>query len=192
MAVAPPVSATSFVEGIIKPKRVRKGVLKPDNSHKGLITVEKGLISLITLDKDSINDAIQPTIATIASKIEVVIPKTVKTKKPPSKTGSKIDIAAENIPSNLNIEPLLKATTPINGIKEINVLENSITNIILDSTMGIQLDNPDDALIKVSKRTAGRPLGSLDKMKRHPLGDKPLGRPPGSKDTAPRKRRIPT
>jgi hypothetical protein len=27
-------------------------------------------------------------------------------------------------------------------------------------------------------------------VKRHPLGDRPLGRPPGSKDLAPRKRRI--
>ena len=185
MAVVTQVSAESVVGGLVKPKRVRKGVLKVEKSDNSPKMLQNEPISPITL----IN---QPTIASIASKIDVISPKKVKNTHPRSKNGSKIEIAAETTPSTLNTEPILKATIPNKGPNEINVLENSITNIILDSTMGIQLDNPDDALIKVSKRTAGRPLGSLDKMKRHPLGDKPLGRPPGSKDTAPRKRRIPT
>ena len=181
MAVVASVEpVVGIVGGIMKPKRVKKAIMKPLKSDNAIINVEKGLISLITLHKDSINDDIQPTIANIASKIEVIIPKNVKTKKPLSKTGSKIDIAAETTPSTLIIDPILKANIPINGIKENIVLENSV----------IQLDNPEDALMKVAERTVGRPLGSLDKVKRHALGDHKLGRPPGSKDTVPRKPRI--
>ena len=118
------------------------------------------------------------------------MPINVKIANPRSKKGSTIEIAAENTPSILNMDPILKTNIPNNGIQETNVLENSITNAILDSTMCIQDDNPEKALISLPKRTAGRPLGSLDKVKRHALGDHKLGRPPGSKDTVPRKPRI--
>ena len=180
MAVVTQFSADSVVRGLVKPKRVRKGVLKVEKSDNSSIILDNALIFAKTFQN-------QPTIATIASTIDVMSPTKVKNVKVTSKKGSKIEIAAENTPSILNMEPILKATIPNKGPNEINVLENSTTNAILDATMGIQADNP---LMKVSKRTAGRPLGSLDKVKRHPLGDNKLGRPPGSKDTAPRKRRI--
>ena len=183
MAVVTQVSAESVVEGIMKPKRVRKAILKVHNSDNSSKTLENALLFAKTLEN-------QQTIATMASTIDVIIPTKVKTAKPRSKRGSTIEIAAENTPSTFNMEPILKATIPINGINESNVLENSTTHAILDATMGIQVDNPDNPLIKVSKRTVGRPLGSLDKVKRHALGDNRLGRPPGSKDTAPRKRRM--
>ena len=186
MAVAPPLSNSSIVEGIMKPKRVRKGVLKVENPHNSSISLHSALIFSKTLEN-------QQTIANIASTIDVIIPAKVKNAKPRSKKGSTIEIAAENTPSTLNMEPILKATIPINGINESNVLENSTTYAILDTTMGIPADNPHNPLMKVSRRTpGGRPLGSLDKVKRQPLGDNKLGLPPGSKDTAPRKRRIHT
>lgn len=184
MAVVTQVSAESVVGGLVKPKRVKKAIVKVDKSEKGLKTLTN-LDNCLTIPQNyQTMDTFQPTIAPNSSKMDEIIPKKVKITKPRSKKGSTTEIIAENIPSSLNMEPILNTNTPINGTKEINVLQNSTTNAILDSTMGIQA-----ALTNLPKKTAGRPRGSLDKVKRQALGDKPLGRPLGSKDSAPRKRR---
>jgi hypothetical protein len=190
MAVVTQVSAESIVGGIVKPKRVKKAIVKVDKSEKGLKTLTN-LDNCFTIPQNyQTMDTFQPTMANIASKMDEIIPKMVKKAKPRSKKGSTIEITAENTPSTLNMEPILKTTPPTNGAKEIKVPQNSVTDMILESKNPIRADNLENALTNLPKKTAGRPRGSLDKVKRHALGDKPLGRPLGSKDSAPRKRRI--
>ena len=109
MAIVNQVSAESVVGGLVKPKRVRKGVLKLEKSDNSSISLHNALIFSKTLEN-------QPTIATVASTIDVMNPTKVKTVKVTSKKGSKIEIAAENTPSILNMEPILKATIPLSLI----------------------------------------------------------------------------
>ena len=156
MAVAPPVSATSIVEGIMKPKRVRKAILKLHNS-------DKELISLITLDKGTIIEAIQPTIATVSSISPNIDAIKVKTSKQRSKTGSKTAIIEQNDPNIVHKGNILEITAPINGTKEIRSLKIHLQTSFWSRQRIVELIILKMVYSLLPKRRSGDPLDPLIK-----------------------------
>ena len=173
-----------IVGGFVKPKRVKKGIVKPTSPEKGL-KMAKTLLNTPTSPKKALtNEIIQAAaIETIASTIAENVPIKVKISKPRSKKGKKTPIVEQIDPTSRNIEPVFASTAANKGINDAIVVDNSPAEPILEQK-GI-----DNVLINAPKTRVGRPRGCLDKVKRQPKGDNKLGRPFGSKDAGPRKRR---
>ena len=188
MAVVTQVSAESIVEGIVKPKRVKKAIIKVENSDNSLKILEKALKTSKTLKTPLINENNQPNIATIASIIPEKVPIKVKISKQRSKKGENAAIIEQNAPTNPKTDPILETMTLTNGIKETAVANNSHADVFVDTSIPNSA-MVEQALLNVLKKTVGRPLGSLDKVKRQAKGDHKLGRPLGSKDRGPRQKR---
>ena len=189
MAVVTQVSVESVVGGLVKPKRVRKVILKADNSEKGSKILEKGLPSLINLDNCPTMENTQLINAIMASSIPENVAIMVKNSKQRSKKGEKAPIIEQNRPTTPKMDPILETSALTNGINETTVINNSSADVFVDTIIP-NSTLVEEALINVLKKAVGRPLGSLDKVKRQSKGDHKLGRPLGSKDRGPRQRRM--
>ena len=189
MAVVTQVSVESVVGGLVKPKRVRKVILKADNSEKGLKILEKGLPSLINLDNCPTMENTQLINAIVTSTIPENVAIKVKNSKQRSKKGEKAPIIEQNRPTTPKMDPILETSALTNGINETTVINNSSADVFVDTIIP-NSTLVEEALINVLKKAVGRPLGSLDKVKRQSKGDHKLGRPLGSKDRGPRQRRM--
>ena len=185
MAVVTQVSVESVVGGLVKPKRVRKVILKADNSEKGLKILEKGLPSLINLDNCPTMENTQLINAIVTSTIPENVAIKVKNSKQRSKKGENEPIIEQNIPTSPKMDPILETTALTKGINEATVINNSSADVFVDTIIP-NSTLVEEALINVLKKAVGRPLGSLDKVKRQAKGDHKLGRPLGSKDRGPR------
>ena len=181
MAVVTQVSVESVVGGLVKPKRVRKVILKADNSEKGLKILEKGLPSLINLDNCPTMENTQLINAIVTSTIPENVAIKVKNSKQRSKKGENASIIEQNIPTSPKMDPILETTALTKGINEATVINNSSADVFVDTIIP-NSTLVEEALINVLKKAVGRPLGSLDKVKRQAKGDHKLGRPLGSKD----------
>jgi len=211
MVAVVPVSPEAIVDAILKPKKVRKAVLKPENAQNSPNNAKTASIFLKTLqnawnieafranriqnrlikanifEKDFINPKIQAINETIESKIPTTVAKRVRVSKQLSKKG---EIASNNeqmTPIIPDIAPILDTTAPINGVQETTATIISPTDIYVDPSI------PNAAVVEAALKRVlkkvGRPLGSLDKVKREAKGENKLGRPLGAKDRAPRKSR---
>ena len=189
MAVVTQVSVESVVGGLVKPKRVRKVILKADNSEKGLKILEKGLTSLINLDNCPTMENTQLINAIVTSTIPENVAIKVKNSKQRSKMRENEPIIEQNIPTSPKMDPILETTALTKGINEATVINNSSADVFVDTIIP-NSTLVEEALINVLKKAVGRPLGSLDKVKRQAKGDHKLGRPLGSKDLGPRQRRM--
>ena len=189
MAVVTQVSVESVVGGLVKPKRVRKVILKADNSEKGSKILEKSLTTLINLDNCPTMENTQLINAIMASSIPENVAIKVKNSKQRSKKGEKAPIIEQKMPTSPKMDPILETTALTKGINEATVINNSSADVFVDSIIP-NSTLVEEALINVLKKAVGRPLGSLDKVKRQSKGDHKLGRPLGSKDRGPRQRRV--
>ena len=183
MAVAPPLLVSDLpLLGIVK---VRKRILKASNLDKGPKILQNSENRLKSPKKSSINKNSQPTNDNKASIITENVPIKVKISKPRSKKGQKIPIMEQIDPKSSIIEPILATTTATSGIKDTIMVDNSLAETILEPE---KVEDPENSLKSPPKRR-GRPVGSLDRVKRQAREGQQLGRPFGSKDARPRKRR---
>ena len=189
MAVVTQVSVESVVGGLVKPKRVRKVILKADNSEKELKILEKGLTSLINLDNCPTMENTQLINAIVTSTIPENVAIKVKNSKQRSKKGENAPIIEQKMPTSPKMDPILETTALTKGINEATVINNSSADVFVDTIIP-NSTLVEEALINVLKKAVGRPLGSLDKVKRQSKGDHKLGRPLGSKDRGPRQSRM--
>ena len=127
--------------------------------------------------------------AIMASSIPENVAIIVKNSKQRSKKGEKAQIIEQNRPTTPKMDPILETTALTKGINEATVINNSSADVFVDTIIP-NSTLVEEALINVLKKAVGRPLGSLDKVKRHAKGDHKLGRPLGSKDRGPRQRRM--
>ncbi len=198
----------AVLEGLVKPKRVRKAILKAENSENGLKTsknaslsstnLENALNNLINLQNTlnmANNQNTTPNIATVALKTPEKVEMTTKISKKRSTTGDNSSIVEQKAPITATIGQILESTAPTNG-KNVTIEQ---TNPVVDENMLILEEaekTKDD--VGETKRGRGRPKGSLNKVPRRKIGElvKPpvqhgkLGRPLGSKDKVPRKKII--
>ena len=180
MAVAPPLLLSDLpVIGVVK---VRKRILKASNLDKGPKILQNSENRLKSPKKSSINKNSQPTNDNNASIITESVPIKVKISKPRSKKGQKIPIMEQIDPKSSIIEPILATTTATTGIKDTIMVDNSLAETILEPE---KVETP----LKSPPKRRGRPVGSLDRVKRQAREGQQLGRPFGSKDARPRKRR---
>ncbi len=171
----------TFVES----KRVKKGIVKPTNPEKGSKMANTSPKTPTSPKKILTNETFQATIEKIASTIPEKVLIKVKISKPRSKKGEKTPIVEQSDPTTRNIDPIFAITAATKGINDAIVIENSPAETILEQK---NADNTENAL-KTLKKRPGRPVGSLDKVKRQSKGDNKLGRPLGSRDIGPRKKR---
>ena len=171
--------------GIMKPKRVKKAIIKLENSDNALKILTNALINPNSPKKGLINENCHPNIANIASNIPEKVAIKVKISKQRSKKGENAPIIEQNIPTSPKMDPILETTALTKGINEATVINNSSADVFVDTIIP-NSTLVEEALINVLKKAVGRPLGSLDKVKRQAKGDHKLGRPLGSKDRGPR------
>ena len=195
-----PTPAEAIVEGILKPKMVKKSILKADKSNNCLKTVQNSLKTPTILDNCLSIDIVESIIPKMSSTMPQNADATVKNTKTRSKKGLNSSIVEQPLPITVNNGHILETNAPINGTTEAivqKVVQNSLTTPFLDVEMIISDDiSKKEDVLEVEKRGRGRPAGSLDKVSRHRKGEllKPpvqhgkLGRPLGSKDKAPRRK----
>ena len=171
--------------GIMKPKRVKKAIIKLENSDNAFKILTNASIIPNSPKKGLINENCHPNIATIASNIPEKVAIKVKISKQRSKKGENAPIIEQNIPTSPKMDPILETTALTKGINEATVINNSSADVFVDTIIP-NSTLVEEALINVLKKAVGRPLGSLDKVKRQAKGDHKLGRPLGSKDRGPR------
>ena len=192
-----PTPAAAIVEGLVKLKRVRKGILKADKSDNHPINPQNSLINFITLENSSKmcdnHPTMQPTNSIIPDKAEI----SVKISKPRSKSGTKGPKMEHPTPIMPSTGPILEITAPTKAIVEM-IVDKGAENPINEAPLTIFKDSQiTDDVMEPSKRGRGRPHGSLDTVKRLKKGElnKPpvqhgkLGRPLGSRDKTPRRKK---